>query len=242
MKLDKLKSNWEGLGEKDAFWAVMTSPTKINNKWVKKEFFGSGQNWINRLFSELKLDGKINFNSALDFGCGPGRLTQALAKRFDSVIGVDISSSMIEKANQLNQFKESCKYLVNNTGDLSQLHSNQFDFVLSFITLQHISPIYTLNYIKEFKRVIKDDGYIFFNLPTQPPLFLHWLLKAIGSRGVNLIRMIYYRKREVIEMHWIKEEKMRDFFAENGLKVVKIEKDLGVGMKWKSNLYLLKKQ
>jgi ubiquinone/menaquinone biosynthesis C-methylase UbiE len=241
MKLDKLKRNWEGLGEKDAFWAVMTSPTKINNKWVKKEFFDSGSSWINQLFSELNLAEKINFDSALDFGCGPGRLTQALAKRFKSVTGVDISSSMIEKANALNQFKDSCKYLVNNTDDLSQLPSNQFDFVLTFITLQHISPNYTLNYIKEFKRVIKDDGYIFFNLPTQPPYFLHLLLKVIGSRGVNLIRMIYYRKREVIEMHWIEEEKMREFFAENGLKVVKIEKDLGVGMKWKSNLYLLKK-
>ena len=36
--------------------------------------------------------------SALDFGCGIGRLSQALAEHFDQVYGVDISPKMIELA------------------------------------------------------------------------------------------------------------------------------------------------
>lgn len=241
MKLDNLKRNWEELGESDPFWAVLTDPTKINNKWNENEFFESGQRWIDHVFLKLRIDEKIRFNSALDFGCGPGRLTQALCKRFKSVVGIDISASMIRKANSLNRFEESCEYLVNNTNDLSQLPSNQFDFVLSFITLQHISPKYIFNYLKEFKRVIRDDGFILFNLPTQPPFFLKILLNVFGRKGVNLIRMIYYRKRNVIEMYWIEEDKMLNFFAENGLEVVQIIEDRGVGIKWKSNLYLLSK-
>ena len=241
MKLVNLKNNWEGLGENDPFWAVLTEPSKINNKWDINEFFESGQSWINHLFLKLNIDEKIKFNSALDFGCGPGRLTQALCKRFRSTTGIDISASMIRKANSLNQFEESCEYLVNNTDDLSQLPSNQFDFVLSLITLQHINPTYIFNYIKEFKRVIRDDGYILFNLPTQPPVLLNILLNVLGTKGVNLIRMIYYRKKNVIEMYWVKEDKMVNFFSENGLEVVQIVKDLGVGKKWKSNFYLLKK-
>ena len=113
-------------------------------------FFESWLGWVNHIFKKLSLNEKVNFNSALDFGCGPGRLSQALCTKFDSVTGVDISASMIKKADSLNRFPDSCKYLVNSTDDLSQLPSNNFDFVLSFITLQHISPIYTLNYIKEF--------------------------------------------------------------------------------------------
>jgi SAM-dependent methyltransferase len=39
---------------------------------------------------------------ALDFGCGLGRVTRALAGRFASCVGVDIASSMIEQAQALN--------------------------------------------------------------------------------------------------------------------------------------------
>lgn len=241
MKLDTLKSNWEGLGENDPFWAVLTDPTKINNKWDKSEFLKTGQNWFSHIFLELSLDEKLRFTSALDFGCGPGRLTQALCERFKYVTGVDISASMIRQANSLNCFPDSCEYLVNNTKDLSQLPSNHFDFVLSYITLQHINPSYTLNYIKEFKRVIQDDGYILFNLPTQPPFLLKALMNILGSKGVNLIRKIYYGKKHIIEMYWIEEDKMLDFFAKNGLEVIQIKTDIGVGGKWESNLYLLKK-
>ena len=42
-------------------------------------------------------------------------------------------------------------------------------------------------------------------------------------------------------MYWIEEDKMVNFFAKNGLEIVQIVKDRGVGGKWKSNLYLLRK-
>jgi hypothetical protein len=31
MKIDKLKKNWDALGEEDAYWAVLSDPSKINN-------------------------------------------------------------------------------------------------------------------------------------------------------------------------------------------------------------------
>ncbi len=241
MKLDKLKSNWEGLGENDPYWAILTQPSKINNQWDNIEFFKSGQSWINQIFLNLKLDEKINFNSALDFGCGLGRLSQALCTRFRKVTGVDISSSMVRKAISLNKFPGTCEYLVNNTDDLSQFPAKHFDFVLSFITLQHIEPNYTINYIKEFKRVTKDNGYILFNLPTRPPTILNVLLKMLGAKGVNLIRRLYYKKKHVIEMYWIAEDNMLSLFNSNGLELVEIVEDIGVGSDWKSNIYLLKK-
>ena len=46
MKLDKLKSNWEDLGECDPFWAVLTDPSKINNKWDVDDFFESWLGWV----------------------------------------------------------------------------------------------------------------------------------------------------------------------------------------------------
>lgn len=45
---------------------------------------------------------------ALDFGCGVGRLTQALAAHFDEVTGVDISPSMIKLAKKYSRHGDGC--------------------------------------------------------------------------------------------------------------------------------------
>jgi len=241
MNLEKLKKNWEELGESDPFWAVLTHPSKINNQWDAEEFYETGRLWVDGMFDLLKLEQLLNNKSyALDFGCGLGRLTQALCPKFKKVIGVDISSSMIKKAGWQNQFPENCDYRVNNSNDLSQFESNQFDFVMSIVTLQHIEKKYTLNYIKEFSRVVKEGGFILFNMPFKPPLILKILSKTIGLKGVNLIRQIYYGKRSVIEMHWIKEDELKDYLSEINLEIVKIEDD-NIGKNWGSNVYLLKK-
>jgi len=242
MNLEKLKNNWEKLGESDPFWAVLTYPSKINNKWDPEEFYETGRLWVNGMFDLLNLEDRLmNKYYALDFGCGLGRLTQALCPKFEKVTGVDISSSMIKKAGLQNQFPESCNYIVNNTSDLSQFESDQFDLVMSIVTLQHIEKKYSFNYIKEFSRVVKEGGYILFNLPFKPPLTLKILSNMIGLKGVNLIRQIYYRKRSVIEMHWIKENELKEYFKEINLEIVEIEVD-NIGKNWGSNVYLLKKQ
>jgi tRNA/tmRNA/rRNA uracil-C5-methylase (TrmA/RlmC/RlmD family) len=37
---------------------------------------------------------------ALDFGCGLGRITRALAQHFDESVGVDISEDMVRRARE----------------------------------------------------------------------------------------------------------------------------------------------
>ncbi len=45
----------------------------------------------------------MTFGKALDFGCGVGRLTQALADYFNEVAGVDVSPTMVNKALEYNK-------------------------------------------------------------------------------------------------------------------------------------------
>src|SRR5205807_4159881 len=97
---------------------------------------------------------------ALDFGCGVGRLTQALCERFDSVAGVDIAPSMIELANRYNRFGARCEYAVNDTDDLSRFADGTFDFAFTLIVLQHMVPKYARRYIAELLRVTATDGVL----------------------------------------------------------------------------------
>ena len=77
---------------------------------------------------------------ALDFGCGVGRLTQALADYVDHAVGVDIAPSMIELARRHNTHGSRCEYIVNDTDHLSRFADQIFDVVYTGRVLQHIAP------------------------------------------------------------------------------------------------------
>jgi len=166
MDLIEIKNNFE-TGAKDNALSVVLSG-KQGRKWEVNEFFETGEKEIREVIDYLKL---LNINlgkqKVLDFGCGVGRLTQALVPYFSECAGVDISENMIKKADEFNKYGKKCRYIVNTADNLKMFPDNYFDFVYSNITLQHISPPYSFNYIKEFLRVIKPGGVILFQVPSK---------------------------------------------------------------------------
>lgn len=60
---------------------------------------------------------KFIIKKALDFGCGMGRLTQALTKYFEEVYGIDIAPSMIKLTEKYNRYDNKCKFFLNTTDD-----------------------------------------------------------------------------------------------------------------------------
>jgi ubiquinone/menaquinone biosynthesis C-methylase UbiE len=98
---------------------------------------------------------------AIDFGCGPGRNLVRYKNTFKRLDGVDISPVNIEKA-KLYCFRNGIinnNLYVNNGIDLQIIESEQYDVVMSTITLQHIC-VYDIrkSLFKEFHRILKDGG------------------------------------------------------------------------------------
>jgi 2-polyprenyl-3-methyl-5-hydroxy-6-metoxy-1,4-benzoquinol methylase len=87
----ELKDNWQSLGGDDPLWAILSDPRAKGGRWSVDEFLATGQVEVDRVFTWLENHGLSSVKSgrALDFGCGAGRLTQALAKRFERCTGVD---------------------------------------------------------------------------------------------------------------------------------------------------------
>jgi 2-polyprenyl-3-methyl-5-hydroxy-6-metoxy-1,4-benzoquinol methylase len=131
----------------------------------------------------------VSKGRALDFGCGVGRLTQALARHFNLVERVDIVRSMIELSNKFNRYGDRCKYHVSGA-DLSMFDDETFDFMYSNLVLQHIKPEYSRNYIKEFLRMLAPKGVLVFDLATEASTFrgkaFHNNLSANQSGRCNL--------------------------------------------------------
>jgi SAM-dependent methyltransferase len=167
MDLRDLKRHWNALGEIDPLFAILTDPRFKNNKWEVGEFFRTGGGWVDELLLNLKALGvSVGGGRCLDFGCGVGRLTQALCRHFEVCDGVDIAPSMIQLARTHNRLGERCRYHVNEVNDLELFPDRSFDFVCSLLVLQHIEPCYAKRYISEFIRVLKPGGIAAFQLPS----------------------------------------------------------------------------
>ena len=169
MTLKHVQRTYEELGRNDPLYAVLSLKEAKNNRWDPEQFFARGRKEISAALEQLsRLGLKVNRGRALDFGCGVGRLTQALCEEFREAVGVDISSSMIEAARRFNRHGDRCRYLVNTTDDLAPLDDAAFDFVYSNITLQHIPPEASTRYISEFFRVLRAGGIALFQIPSGP--------------------------------------------------------------------------
>jgi len=112
--LKKLQRNWESLAQEDPLWSICTDPEKRHQRWDIDEFFATGKHEINVVMEHLRnLEIPIDRSAAaLDFGCGVGRLTRALAEYFPECWGVDISPTMIRLAEDFNSSYPRCRFLL----------------------------------------------------------------------------------------------------------------------------------
>lgn len=148
---------------------MVSTPQKRFGAWDAEELLHTGEAHVASLMRRARRLGyPEQRRSALDFGCGVGRLTQALAPHFDECVGVDISEEMLSEARRLSADVPGVRFLLNDDADLRQFADGSFDLVFSHIVLQHVPDrAGVLSYISEFVRVLAPGGLIAFQLPSR---------------------------------------------------------------------------
>ncbi|HZP46956.1 MAG TPA: class I SAM-dependent methyltransferase [Vicinamibacterales bacterium] len=157
---------WHELGSRNPFGVILTGPDLQPREWDTEEFFRLGAQdvaYVCEQLAQIKPD--LRRGRALDFGCGVGRVTRALAAQFDSVVGVDVARSMIATARRLNASIPNCTFRLNHAGRLRAFAAGTFDFVYSRLVLQHIPPRAAARYIQELVRVLAPGGVLMFQIP-----------------------------------------------------------------------------
>jgi SAM-dependent methyltransferase len=239
MKLKALQRRWNEAGKQDPFWAVLSDPDKKGNRWQVDEFFQTGVDEIRPLMGYLDSLGiPLRRTRALDFGCGPGRLSQALGEFFEQVDGVDISPSMIELARGANKLGDRCRYQVNDRDDLQIFASSSFDLVYSSLTLQHVEPTLIRRYLKEFLRVVTPQGLAVFQLPSRPAGMVGQLKRVIPGFAFDVYRRLAYGPHPANAMFGIAKPDVIAFCQRSGGTVIDVT-DTPRDPKWESFRYVV---
>lgn len=220
--------DWEKLASLDAEFAVLSHGHKRFGAWSQDDFYQTGSDEIDSFYDDLaRLGAPSEFKSALDFGCGLGRLSLALRKRIPEVVGVDVSPTMVERSRGRFGEVTGLRFVLNQTKDLAQFADGSFDLVFSLITLQHIGKKeWVQGFLREFTRVLRPGGVLYFQLPSvelyppwKKPLlqlrgrFFHWLVAS----GVP--EQFCYRRLRIepfMNMTFMTVAETKQFFAALG--------------------------
>lgn len=166
------KRDWNEIGKLDGLWSILSEPDKRHRRWDVDEFFATGRREVDVVIATAEQwDLPVRHRLALDFGCGVGRLSRALAAHFEQVVGVDISDVMISQARELNLDVPKCSFQVLDGRTLGGFADRSFDLIYSWIVLQHIANRQAIEgRIYDFMRLLADGGILVFQLPSSIPM------------------------------------------------------------------------
>lgn len=168
--VDQMRAEWNDRAMKDAHFYVAFG----RESQTEEDFLASAAEVMPAFepeFSRLR-PGLAGERRALEIGCGPGRLMVPMTRHFGEVHGVDISEEMVALARQRLVNVANAQVHVTSGTDLGIFTDCYFDFVYSYIVLQHIpDKEIVLRYLREAQRVLKPGGVLCCQIRgTAPPV------------------------------------------------------------------------
>jgi len=165
---DKIKKSWEHLGKTRAHHSVLTSKDFLPDSLQQNigTFWKSGEIEVKEIEAILNRH-NVNLNevnTAIEYGCGVGRVTTQLAKQVKSMHAYDISRPHLDYAKEhAEEERVDIKFhLVSDP--LGKLHP--CDLFYSRIVFQHNPPPIILQLIKNAMESLNHGGIAIFQVPT----------------------------------------------------------------------------
>ncbi|MGA1941031.1 class I SAM-dependent methyltransferase [Arcobacter sp. YIC-310] len=187
-KLNKLYEVWLNEQNKGHYKEDIVNEKNVLNLFANQNYIVKE---LDNLFKHYKIDFK---GTILDVGCSMGGMLFSLynSKKFDFIAGVDIDKTAVEMAKEYkNMNKVTDDELYIDTCDIYDLpfEDNSFDFIIMKDVGEHLeNEENLLKSLRELKRVIKNDGYIFIETPNYLfPLEVHLKIPMLPYLSTKLL-------------------------------------------------------
>lgn len=160
---DRYAAEWEALARRDAYFPLLAadgSAATSAGDPANVVFFESGEADITSLLAAIAalLGHDVPLASALDFGCGAGRLTLPLARRASRVVGCDIAPTMLMHARENAAAAQLQNVSFVDCGELTALPERQFDFICALLVFRYIPPADGYPVIDALLRLLTPGG------------------------------------------------------------------------------------
>ena len=201
--LHKHKAFWDQAARDHVLIAILDSPETRDPETAQESFDAAGSEAARSLLGFVHPDARV-----VDLGCGIGRVLRPLAAHCKEIVGVDISSEMLEQAESYLSGVQNVQ-LVRTPGRTLPGEDGSVDFVYSLLCLIHVDRRSTFRYLGEIKRVLRPNGvaYLQFqDITTEPGL----------QKFLDVVDHDY-----PLEFYTVPE--IRQFLQANGLDALTIE-------------------
>lgn len=164
---------WERYAATHPYHAVVTTPAyrgRHLDAAARRDFFRTGTEHVDALWAEIERAFVPAFRPrrALDFGCGVGRVTLALASRCEAVLGVDIASGMVAEA-RANAAADACANVTFTTAGDAEALDGPYDLVHSMVVLQHVPPAHGYPLFARLASLVSRGGIGAIHVTTADP-------------------------------------------------------------------------
>jgi SAM-dependent methyltransferase len=218
----KVRSTWRALGRTKPHFSVLTNEKFLPDRFAdySKEFWLSGEADAARIEDCVRRYSDLELSAAtvLELGCGVGRVSFGLAKRFGHVIGYDISREHLDEGIAYARAQR-----IGNVEfkDLSEIFPGALpacDVFHSRIVLQHNPPPLIAALIRMGLDALRPGAIATFQVPVFKPgyrfVFREWLAAPPASD---------------MEMHCLPQRAIFDLIHAAGCIPVEVREDDATG-------------
>jgi SAM-dependent methyltransferase len=163
--------DWEKWGATDPYFGVISSEKFRKDSLdagAKAEFFASGSEHVERVLRLIRehFDPAFQPRTALDFGCGVGRLVLPLAARTERTLGVDVSPSMLAEAAANASAAGVTNVAFALSDDALSNVADRYSLIHSYIVFQHIPWARGRTLIQQLADRVEAGGVLAIHLFT----------------------------------------------------------------------------
>ncbi len=177
-----------------------------------------GSEWKNEdIFVSLLAKYSSRMKSALEIGCGGGRITARAVELFQRVYAADVSREMLRKCKESIDVPTISFHKLDGF-TLSDFQDASIDLVYSHDTFCLFSSLQVFAYFKEIRRVLKTGGIgliSFYNTIVHFNLFKEMSLKLWERR----------RLPPHMRIHFTTEEILRRMLSDLECEVLEVQKE-----------------
>jgi len=176
--------------------------------------------------------------TCVEVGCGAGRMTPALAQRFDRVLALDVSPAMLEHARRAVS-SERVEFRAISGERLDGVADATADTLVCYLVLQHLPTRDSiLTYFAEFARVLAPSGQAFVQLPVleDGPAPRAW--RALRSLFVPVTALLGPTRRREFRGFRITRGELDAGLARVGLRVVATDVGPDAPYRYSRDLFL----